>query len=172
MQEFLWTIFGWICKGIGVLLLISLVFGFISYIQVIVRNGGRSWYYYNPSKPWEGGYWEPLLPSYPPYNEYKWNPKTCRFEHKKTGQPLHPWEKPLNDGKCLEKRVEWDWDALGLPEEKPANEIKESFKRGYSKKKRPVWIRLLFEETPATLWKKHKQKKWVKERENNDHSRW
>lgn len=52
----------------------------------MVTNGGRKWYYYDASKPWKGGYWTPLLPSAPPYNEYEWNPKTCRFEHKETGR--------------------------------------------------------------------------------------
>lgn len=108
MQEVLWTITGWICKGIGILMLISAVCFFASIIWNMVTNGGRKWYYYNPSKPWKGGYYAPLLPDYPPYNEYKWNPETCRFEHNKTGQPLNSEDKPRAlQSHRPKKRPEW-----------------------------------------------------------------
>lgn len=96
MQEVLWMIFGWICKGIGVLMLISIVCFFAKFLWTMATNGGRKWYFYNPSKPWKGGYWAPTLPKYPPYDNYRWNPETCRFEHKETGEPLHSWQEPVN----------------------------------------------------------------------------
>ena len=88
MSDILWSILGWILQGIGYLILIGIVILFVSFLRTMATNGGRKWYYYNPSKPWKGGYWTPLLPDYPPYNEYKWNPETRRFEHKVTGKPL------------------------------------------------------------------------------------
>ncbi|MDE5652013.1 MAG: hypothetical protein K2L83_01795 [Muribaculaceae bacterium] len=88
MSDILFTILGWILKGIGYLMLAGIVIFFVSILRAIATNGGRKWHYYNPSKPWKGGYWSPLLPDRPPYNEYKWNPTTCRFEHKVTGKPL------------------------------------------------------------------------------------
>ncbi len=97
----------------------------------MVTNGGRKWYYYDSGKPWKGGYWTPLLPDTPPNNEYEWNPDTCRFEHRKTGEPLYSWQKPI-------KRYE----------------TTEYLK----KKKRPEWLRFLLEETPATLLGKRRQK--------------
>ncbi|MBD5197094.1 MAG: hypothetical protein HDS89_06560 [Bacteroidales bacterium] len=120
MKEVLWMIFGWICKGFCLMMMISLVLFFVCFFRSLVTNGGRKWYYYNPDKPWKGGYWTPLLPDYPPYNEYNWNPDTCRFEHKKTGKPLHPWEEPIaTERKSDPQKQEWDWDALGIPEDKP-----------------------------------------------------
>lgn len=156
MQEVLWMIFGWICKGIGFLMLISIVWFFISFIWTMATNGGRKWYYYNPSKPWKGGYWSPLLPDYPPYNEYKWNPETCRFEHKQTGEPLFHWKKPYKNV----KRTKWDWDALGIPEDKP---IKLQPK---PKKERPEWVRFLFEENIGTLLEKRKRNKMAEKQKN------
>ena len=94
MQEIMWTIFGWICKGIGVLMLLSLVWLFVSFIHNMATNGGRKWYY-NPSKPWKGGYWAPRLPYYQLYNEYEWNPETFRFEHNISGEPLHLWKEQM-----------------------------------------------------------------------------
>ena len=88
MSDLLWSILGWILQGIGYLILIGIVILFVSFLRTMATNSGRKWYYYNPSKPWKGGYWTPLLPDYPPYNEYKWNPETRRFEHKVTGKPL------------------------------------------------------------------------------------
>lgn len=159
MQEVLWTIFGWICKGICVLMLISMVCFFASFIWNMVPNGGRKWYYYNPSKPWKGGYWAPLLPNYPPYNEYKWNSETCRFEHKKTGQPLYPWEKPIASKRSQGQKPEWDWEALGISEDKPI------VSPSHPHKKRPEWLRFLLEENIGTLMEKRKRKKWAEQRE-------
>ena len=165
MQEILWTLFGWICKAICVLMMISLVIFFVRFLWIMATNGGRNWYYYNPSKPWKGGYWAPLLPDWPPYNEYKWNPQTCRFEHKKTGQPLHPWEKPRVSGISYESKPEWDWDALGLPEDKPIELERKP------KKERPEWLRFLLEENIGTLMEKRKRKKMAKQQERENRSR-
>lgn len=114
------------------MMMLTLIVFFCKFLWVMVTNGGRKWYYYDANKPWKGGYWTPLLPSTPPYNEYEWNPETCRFEHKETGEPLYPWQKPVK-----------------------MHEIKKS----YAKKKRPEWLRFLFEETPATLLAKRRRKK-------------
>lgn len=129
----------------------------------MVTNGGRKWYYYDPNKPWKGGYWTPLLPDHPPYNEYKWNPETCRFEHKKTGKPLYSWQEPVdNPRKSVKSSIsEWDWDALGLPDEKPIVLPPEP------KKERPEWIRFLFEENLGTLKEKRQLKKLAKQREQD-----
>lgn len=154
MEDFLFAVFSWICKGIVVLMLIAGVLGFLSFCWVMITNGGRKWYYYNSSKPWKGGYWEPLLPGHPPYNDYRWNPDTCRFEHKITGQPLHPWETAQShrSGAKDKKSVqEWDWDALGLPDEKPM--------AVQPVRRCPEWVRVLFEETPASLMQKRKRRK-------------
>ncbi|MDE6581696.1 MAG: hypothetical protein K2K47_04130 [Duncaniella sp.] len=121
MHEFFWMIFGWILKGVGYFSLAMLVVFFFRFLWVMTTNGGRKWYYYEPNKPWKGGYWTPLLPDHPPYNEYEWNPVTCRFEHKITHEPLHPWEKPKNP--VREKKSEWDWDALGLPDDDQVDDI-------------------------------------------------
>lgn len=139
MDSILWVIFSWILKGIVVLMMLAIVAFFCKFIWLTVTNGGRKWYYYDASKPWKGGYWTPLLPSTPPYNEYEWNPDTCRFEHKETGEPLCSWQKPV-------KRLE--------------------AKKSRAKKKRPEWLRFLFEETPATLVEKHRRKNEIKENEN------
>lgn len=117
----------------------------------MATNGGRKWHYYNPSKPWKGGYYAPLLPDYPPYNEFIWNPETCRFEHKKTGQPLHPWQEPVKKPHKSIGSSEWDWNALGIPEDKPITL--------QPKKKRPEWVRFLLEENIGTLKEKRKRKK-------------
>lgn len=153
MQDVLWWIFGWICKVFGFMMLISVILLFVSFIWHIVTNGGRKWYYYNPSKPWKGGYWAPLLPTYPPYNDYRWNPETCRFEHKKRGEPLYSWEKPLKQPVKKTRLSEWDWDELGLPEEKPIVLQKQK------QKQCPEWIRFLFEENIGTLMEKRRRKK-------------
>lgn len=155
MQEVLWTIFGWICKGIAVLALISIVWFSASFIWVIVTNGGRKWYYYNPSKPWKGGYWTPLLPDYSPYNEYRWNPETCRFEHKETGEPLYLWEKSIARRRSQERMHEWDWDALGISEDKPIT----FHQHKKQKNKRPKWVRFLLEENIGTFIEKRRRKK-------------
>ena len=165
MSSIFWTIFGWICKGLCILTIISGVCFFVSFMRNMITNGGRKWYYYDPVRPWKGGYWTPLLPDHPPYNEYEWNPRTCRFEHKDTGQPLFPWEKPLRSGNKPEMNSQWDWDALGLPDSQPMK------LPVVPKKKRPEWIRFLFDETPATLWKKHKIRKWAEKREKENGSR-
>lgn len=86
MSSILWIIFSWIMKGIVILMMLTMIAFFCKFVWTMVTNGGRKWYYYDASKPWKGGYWTPLLPSAPPYNEYEWNPKTCRFEHKETGR--------------------------------------------------------------------------------------
>lgn len=140
MEAILYVIFSWIVKGIVILMIISVILFFCKFIWVMATNGGRKWYYYEPDKPWKGGYWAPLLPSTTPYNEYKWNPETCRFEHKETGKPLYPWEKPIKQHR----------------DTKP-----------HTKKKRPEWLRFLFEETPATLLEKRRRKKWMEEREKD-----
>lgn len=66
MQDFLWTIIGWICKGVSVMALLVLIIGVCHVIKFLVTNGNRKWHYYEPDKPWKGGYWAPLLPDYPP----------------------------------------------------------------------------------------------------------
>ena len=137
MDNILWVIFSWIMKIIVVLMIVSIVVFFCKFIWSMATNGGRKWYYYDPSKPWKGGYWTPLLPRTPPYNEYEWNPATCRFEHKVTGEPLYSWQKPVT---------------------------KHKDSRPHSKKKRPEWLRFLFEETPATLLEKRRRKKYSDER--------
>ena len=139
MQEVIWTVFGWICKGIVVLMLISAVCYFVAFICAMAMNDGRKWYYYDPGKPWKGGYWAPLLPDYPPYNEYKWNPQTYRFEHKASGEPLH------NGQKC------------GEMQSRPSG------------KSKPEWLRFLFDETPASLLEKRRRRKWAEEREAEIH---
>lgn len=140
MEAILYVIFSWIVKGIVILMIISVILFFCKFVWVMATNGGRKWYYYEPDKPWKGGYWAPLLPSTPPYNEYKWNPETYRFEHKETGEPLYPWEKPIKQHR----------------DTKP-----------HTKKKRPEWLRFLFEETPATLLEKRRRKKWMEEKEKD-----
>lgn len=163
MEEILWTIVSWILKAICLIGAISGLGCLIYYVWLIATNGGRKWYYYDPSRPWKGGYWEPLLPSTPPYNEFKWNPKTARFEHKVTGVPLHSWEKTLDEKRAeiygQSNGYEYDWEVLRHPEYNrkmsPAKPVKE----------RPEWIRFLFEENIGTLMEKHKRKKWAKEQE-------
>lgn len=132
MDSILWTIFSRIMKGIVILMMLTIVAFLCKVLWLMATNGGRKWYYYDASKPRKGGYWTPLLPSTPPYNEYEWNPKTCRYEHKETGEPLYSWQKPV-------KRHE--------------------VKRPHVNKKRPEWLRFLLEETPATLIEKHRRKK-------------
>ena len=136
MGSIIWTIFSWIMKGIVILMMLTIVAFLCKVLWLMVTNGGRKWYYYDASKPWKGGYWTPLLPSTPPYNEYEWNPNTCRYEHKETGEPLYLWQKP----------VKW-------------HEVK----RPYVNKKRPEWLRFLFEETPATLIEKQRREKEIEE---------
>lgn len=137
MDNVIWVIFGCIMKIIVILIIISVIAFFCRFIWLIATNGGRKWYPYDPNKPWKGGYWSPLLPRTPPYNEYEWNPDTCRFEHKETGVPLHPWEKPVT---------------------------RHEVTKCHAKKERPEWLRFLFEETPATLMEKRRRKKWSHER--------
>lgn len=160
MQEVLWTIIGWICKGIGYIMLVSWVWFFVRFIWVMVTNGGRKWYYYDPSKPWKGGYWTPLLPDYPPCNEYRWNPKTCRFEHKETGEPLYSWEKPVATKRWQEPMPERGWDAPAIPEDKPI--------MTQPQKQRPEWVRFLFEENIGTLLEKRKRKKQAEKRDREN----
>ena len=95
MNSIVWAIFSWIVKGIVILMIVSIIAFFYKCLWIMVTNGGRKWYYYDASKPWKGGYWTPILPSTPPYNEYEWNPETCRFEHKETCEPLYSWQKPV-----------------------------------------------------------------------------
>lgn len=159
MSEILWSIFGVILQICGYLALAGFVLFIVWFFRTMVTNGGRKWYYYNPNKPWKGGYWSPLLPDYPPYNEYKWNPTTCRFEHKVTGEPLYPWEKATR-GQEKKPSAEWDWEALGLPEEKP------KVLRDQPRKQRPEWLRFILEENIGTLMEKRKRKKRAEQREN------
>lgn len=140
MDTFLWVIFSWIMKIIVVLMMVSIITFFFKFMWSMATNGGRKLYYYDPNKPWKGGYWTPMLPRTPPYNEYEWDPETCRFEHKETGEPLYSWQKPVT---------------------------RREISRPHAKKKRPEWMRFLFEETPATLLEKHRRKKWSSERGNN-----
>lgn len=133
MENILWFIFSWILKIIGFLMIISLIGFFCCFLRAMATNGGRKWYYYDPNKPWKGGYWTPLLPGTPPNNEYEWNPETCRFEHKETGVPLYSWQKHVT---------------------------RREVKKPHSNKKLPEWLRFLFEETPATLIEKRRRKKW------------
>ena len=92
------------------------------------------------------------------------NPKTCRFEHKVTGKPLHPWEKPVKTP-TKQPKAEWDWDALGLPENKPIA------LEDLPKKQRPEWVRFLFEENLGTLMEKRKQRKLAEQKERENGSR-
>ena len=138
----LWGIFSWIMKGIIILMVLTIVAFLCKFLWLMATNSGRKWYYYDPSKPWKGGYWTPLLPGTPPYNEYKWNPETCRFEHKETGEPLHEWQKPV-----IRQKV-----------------TKPHEKRRREKRRRPEWMRFLFKETPATLLEKRRRRKWSDER--------
>lgn len=143
-MDFLWLIFGWIVKGIVILMMVWLVGAFIYFIWIMATNGGRKWYYYDASKPWKGGYWAPLLPLTPPYNDYKWNPDNCRFEHKVSCQPLCPCQQPV-------KRCGDDTKKIN---------------RSKTEKRRPEWLRFLFEEAPATLLEKRRRKKRARERDN------
>ncbi|MBD5251174.1 MAG: hypothetical protein HDS56_08405 [Barnesiella sp.] len=120
------------------------------------------WYYYYPNKPWEGGYWTPLLPDYPPYHEYKWNPDTCRFEHKQTGQPLHPWVNSIASSRSKAPKPECDWDLLGLREDKPIE------LQAQPRKKSLGWLRFILEENICTLMEKRKRKKWAEQKRKND----
>lgn len=95
MIDVLSVIFVWIAKIVTFLVIITIVIFFCRVFWLAVTHEGRKWYYYDVSKPWKGGYWSPTLPDTPPYNEYSWNPKSCRFEHKETGEPLYRWQKPL-----------------------------------------------------------------------------
>lgn len=56
MQDFFWTIIGWICKGVFVMALLVLIIGVCHVIKFLVTNGNRKWHYYEPDKPWKGGY--------------------------------------------------------------------------------------------------------------------
>lgn len=141
MEEILWTIFSWIVKGLCLLAIISIIAFICYFFWAIVTNGGRKWYYYDSSKPWKGGYWTPLLPRTPPYNEYKWNPETCRFEHKETGEPLFSWQEPVMRSDVSHK------------------------KPSARKKQRPEWLRFMLEETPASLMEKRRRRKWAEQRE-------
>lgn len=165
MHEILWTIFGWICKSIGILILISLVCFFAGSIWNLVTNGGRKWYYYNPAKPWKGGYWAPLLPDFPPYDQYKWNPETCRFEHKKTGQALNPWEKPEAKNRTQAPEHGWNRDVIDIPKDKP------KALQSQTQKKRPEWLRFLLEENIGTLMEKRKRKKMAEQQERENRTR-
>lgn len=147
MQDFLWTIIGWICKGVSVMALLILIIGVCHVIKFLVTNGNRKWHYYEPDKPWKGGYWAPLLPDYPPYNEYEWNPETCRHEHKVTGEPLYDCKQPMRLSNKKAEKIEWDWDALGMPDEKPI------ILPPPKTKKRPEWLRFLLEEISRHLSK-------------------
>lgn len=55
MQDFLWTIIGWICKGVSVMALLVLIIGVCHVIKFLVTNGNRKWHYYEPDKPWKEG---------------------------------------------------------------------------------------------------------------------
>lgn len=162
MQDFLWTIIGWICKGVSVMALLVLIIGVCHVIKFLVTNGNRKWYYYEPNKPWKGGYWAPTLPDYPPYNEYEWNPETCRHEHKVTGKPLYDCKQPMRLSNKKAEKIEWDWDALGMPDEKPI--ILPPLKT----KKRPEWLRFLLEENIASLVEKRRRRKQAKTREQEN----
>lgn len=65
MGNILWIIFSWLMKIIIVLMIISIIAFFCKFIWLMVTNGGRKRYYYDPRKPWKGGYWTPLLPRIP-----------------------------------------------------------------------------------------------------------
>ena len=159
MEDLFWLIFGWILKIIGYLSLTGLFIGVFYFLMTITTNGGRKWYYYNPNKPWKGGYWTPLLPRYPPYNNYEWNPKTCRFEHKETGEPLFPWDKAVVQETASFPKKDVN-DDLHIPQR-----LEKLIKERSPKKRRPEWLRFLLEETPATLLEKHRRKQWAKQRD-------
>lgn len=152
-------------NALGILFAIIVLALFFQFIWLAITNGGRKWYPYNPNKPWKGGYYEPLLPSTPPYNEYKWNPRTCRFEHKKTGAPLYPWQKPYtpegwgdtHQGVRVLSKEEWDWEKLCVPEEKQSIFLDPTLST--RKKQRPEWLRFLLEENLGTLIEKRRQRK-------------
>lgn len=42
MQDFLWTIIGWICKGVSVMALLVLIIGVCHVIKFLVTNGNRN----------------------------------------------------------------------------------------------------------------------------------
>ena len=65
MADFFWTIFGFIIKVLGYATLILAVIGFFR-VLYLMCGGGRKWRYYDPSRPWKGGFYEPLKPSIPP----------------------------------------------------------------------------------------------------------
>ncbi|MDE6196358.1 MAG: hypothetical protein K2F91_00655 [Muribaculaceae bacterium] len=136
MEELLYYILGLILKVFCYFTLIAGVIYLGWFLYIIVTNGGLKWYYYNRSQPWKGGYWAPLLPDYPPYNDYEWNPATCRFEHKRTGKPLFDWQKPVSGDTGYRKNSN----------------------TGYTLRRRPEWIDFLFE-TPASLMEKRRRKK-------------
>lgn len=162
MEEFFWTIIGWICKGAFVMALLGLVIGMCQFIKYSVTNGNRKWYYYEPNKPWKGGYWAPLLPDYPPYNEYEWNPETYRHEHKVTGEPLFDCNRPMRLPDKKTGKIEWNWDALGIPDEKPI------ILSPPKTKKRPEWLRFLLEENIASLVEKRRRRKQARAREQEN----
>lgn len=162
MQDFFWTIIGWICTGAFVMALLCLVIGMCQFIKYSVTNGNRKWYYYEPDKPWKGGYWAPSLPDYPPYNEYEWNPVTCRHEHKVTGEPLYDYKRPMRLSDKKTEKTEWDWDALGMPDKKPI------ILSPPKTKKRPEWLRSLLEENIASLVEKRRRRKQERARKQEN----
>lgn len=162
MQDFFLTIIGLICKGVFVMALLGLIIGMCQFIKYSATNGNRKWYYYDPDKPWKGGYWAPLLPDYPPYNEYEWNPVTCRHEHKVTGEPLYDCKLPMRLSDKKTEKIEWDWDALGIPDEKPI------ILSPPKTKKRPEWLRFLLEENIGSLVEKRRRRKQAKTREQEN----
>lgn len=162
MEDFFWTIIGWICKVAFVMGLLGLVIGICQFLKYLVTNGNRKWYYYEPNKPWKGGYWAPLLPDYPPYNEYEWNPETYRHEHKVTGEPLFDCNRPMRLPDKKTGKIEWDWDTLGMPDKKPV--VLTSPKA----KKRPEWLRFLLEENIGTLIEKRRRRKQARAREQEN----
>lgn len=57
------------------------------------------------------------------------------------------------------EKIEWDWDALGMPDEKPI------ILPPPKTKKRPEWLRFLLEENIASLVEKRRRRKQAKTRE-------
>lgn len=94
--------------------------------------------------------------------EYEWNPVTCRHEHKVTGEPLYDFKQPMRLPNKKTEKIEWDWDTLGMPDEKPI------FLSPPKAKKRPEWLRFLLEENIASLVEKRRRRKQARAREQEN----
>lgn len=71
----------------------------------------------------------------------------------KTGQPLHQWVNSIASSRSKAPKPEWDWDLLGLREDKPIE------LQSQPQKKSPGWLRFILEENICKLMEKRKRKK-------------